>query len=97
MLPRDPFKVLLRKEIHNDVCDLLLFLDYDAQEVAKAAKVARTEQTRNTRRVWMGNPFENIYLEELQVDGEIIIKEFIRVSVILYLTRVLPDFFSSIF
>jgi hypothetical protein len=92
--PCAPFIVLLRKEIYNYVCDLLLFLDYEAQEVAKAGKVARTEQTRNAQRVWMGNPLENIYLEELQVDGEIILKQIIRVSVILHLITVLPDFFS---
>jgi hypothetical protein len=74
-LPRAPFKLLLRKEIHNDVCDLLLLLDYEAQEVAKAGKGARTEHTRNAQRVWMGDPLENDYLEELQVDGEKILKQ----------------------
>ena len=51
------------------MCDLLLFLDYEAQEVAKPGKVARTEQRRNEQRVWMGDPLENVYLEELQVQG----------------------------
>jgi hypothetical protein len=56
--------------------------------------VARTEQKRNVQRVWIGDPLENVYLEELLVDGEIILKKVIRVSVILYLITVLPDFFS---
>jgi len=41
--------------------------------------VARTEQKRNEQRLWKGDPLENVYLHELQVDGEIIVKEFIRV------------------
>jgi len=49
--------------------------------------VARTEKKRNAQRVWMGDPLENIYLKELQVDGKIILKEIIRVSVILHLIR----------
>jgi hypothetical protein len=37
---------------------------------------------------------ENVYKEELQVDGEIILKQLIGVSIILHLISVLPDFFS---
>ena len=59
-----------------------------------AGKVARTEQTRNAQRVWMGDPLEKVYLEELHVDEEIILKEVISVSVILHLITVLPDIFS---
>jgi hypothetical protein len=42
----------------------------------------------------MGDSLENVYQEELQVDGEIILKQFIRVSVILHLITDIPDFFS---
>jgi hypothetical protein len=41
-----------------------------------------------------GNPLENVYLEELHVDGEIILKEVVRVSIILHLITGLPEFFS---
>jgi hypothetical protein len=40
--------------------------------------VTRTENTRNAQRISMGELLDNVYLEERQIDGEIILKEFIR-------------------